>query len=363
MTTSTSPNLFSPESSSYRKRELSASPSSPQPLTAPSVKRSKIDSLFYSPTQEDHNIDQASDEELPSFWDNQSPIIEDREPPATPIKESGNWIPPFDLMDNEETEEEEYIAGERFSLGDKPFRRSLYNELLLSSNLATEDEEILQRSRRKSAIITSSLFEDEIGEIREEEEEEDEDEEDEKTTMPLSRPYIPKSGHFEDEVDAFFSSNNVAPVDEPEYVLSSSLKMSILQQQHRGPPMYITEWPHFLTMEYFQHHGPQDRIIEEDKPIQISTTPYFDARFSIIKIMGSGEYAEVWKVMELTTKQVYAVKKSKLPFTGWEDRWQQLIEVEHLRCIKDSKHCVNMINAWEERGYLYIQLELCSSGR
>ncbi|KAI7888510.1 kinase-like domain-containing protein [Mucor mucedo] len=96
--------------------------------------------------------------------------------------------------------------------------------------------------------------------------------------------------------------------------------------------------------------------------MQISITPYFDAKFSILKNMGCGEYAEVWKVLELGSGAINAVKKSKLPFTGWDDRWQQLIEVEHLRCVRSSKYCVNMLNAWEERGYLYIQLELCSSG-
>ncbi|KAI8639129.1 kinase-like domain-containing protein [Parasitella parasitica] len=78
--------------------------------------------------------------------------------------------------------------------------------------------------------------------------------------------------------------------------------------------------------------------------------------------MGSGEFAQVWKVRCLATNQLYAVKKSKNSFTGWDDRWQQLIEVDHLRKVKDSKYCVNMINSWEERGYLYIQLELCPSG-
>ncbi|KAG2237514.1 hypothetical protein INT48_005550 [Thamnidium elegans] len=370
MAASTSPNVFSPETSHHRKRDLSASPSSPQPTTAPVVKRSKIDNLFYSPTQDEHTIadttnataattEQPSDEELQSFWNTQSPVMEYREPPATPVKETGNWAPTFNLMDNEDAEEEEFMAGQRFSLGEKPFRRSLYSELLSSSNIAAEDDDVIRRSRRKSAIITSSLFEDEIGEIQEEDEE---DEEDEKTTMPLSRPYIPKSIHYDDEVDAFFSSNNNPAADEPEYVLSSALKMSLLQQQHRGVPMYITEWPHFLTLDYFKHHGPQDRVIEDDKPIRISTTPYFDAKFSILKSMGSGEYAEVWKVLELSSKQMFAVKKSKVPFTGWEDRWHQLIEVENLRCVKDSRYCVDMMNAWEERGFLYIQLELCSSG-
>jgi serine/threonine protein kinase len=79
--------------------------------------------------------------------------------------------------------------------------------------------------------------------------------------------------------------------------------------------------------------------------------------------MGSGEFSEVWRSRCLETDREYAIKKSKEIFTGWDDRWQQLIEVEHLRRVKESKYCVNMIDAWEERGYLYIQLDLCSNGR
>lgn len=352
------------ENSSLKKRELSPSP------TPQTTKRSKIDTLFQTPTTDQVSdlaiATQGSDDEFQSFWANQSPVLQDREPPATPVRETGLWAPLQDGMETdeeEEDEEDELCLNERYSLGDRPFRRSLYSELLLSSNLGPDDEDIQQRSRRKSATILSSLFDEDDG--QEEGEEEEEDEEDEKTTMPLSRPYIPKSAPYDDEVDAFFSSYN-PPADEPEYVLSSSLKMSLLQ--HKSPPKYMTEWPHFLTKDYFQLFGPDDRKVvsaveEEEKLTQISITPYFDAKFSIVKNMGSGEYAEVWQVLELNSGAVNAIKKSKLPFTGWDDRWQQLIEVEHLRSVQDSRYCVNMLNAWEERGYLYIQLELCSSGR
>lgn len=353
--------------SDIKKRELSPSPPSPQPSTTPLTKRAKIDSLFNSTSNGDqvseHGSAEASDDEFQPFWANQSPIAENRQPPQTPTRDTSYWTSHHDLMEDEEEEEEGSMLNERYSLGDKPFRRSLYNELLLSSNLAPEDDEAQQYSRRKSAIITSSLFEDELDEV-DEDDLEGETEED-KTTIPLSRPYISKPTAYDDEVDAFFSSYN-PPAEEPEFVLSSALKMSILQQQHKHTPKYITEWPHFITSDYFKTHSLQDRSIippEEEELMEPITTPYFDSHFSILKNMGSGEYAEVWKTRQLSNDEINAIKKSKLPFTGWDDRWQQLIEVDHLGSVKSSKHCVNMLNAWEERGYLYIQLELCSSGR
>ena len=31
--------------------------------------------------------------------------------------------------------------------------------------------------------------------------------------------------------------------------------------------------------------------------------------------------------------------------------------------LEPHSHCVQLIQSWEERGYLYLQLELCDNGR
>ncbi|KAI8085773.1 kinase-like domain-containing protein [Gilbertella persicaria] len=326
----------------HRKREIS--PPSPNYNS----KRSRIDTLFHSPTRD------FEDELLGA----QSPILEDRnilpEPGRgyenSPSRHSsmnhdllGEAILEQDNQEDSPSEDDFLLSGQ-----DKPFRRSLYSELVSSSNF---DDEI--PSRRKS-IMSSNLFD-----VEEDEDDEETTMED-KTTLPLSRSYVRPTVPppiYEDEVDAFFSSHN--PADEPEYVLSSALKMSILQQQHQQGPPFITDFPHFLTQEYFEQCGPQDRQIRRRNS---QNGPYFEEKFHMIKNMGSGEYAEVWKVRCLNTNEEYAIKKSKVPFIGWDDRWLQIIEVDHLRRVKQSKHCVHMIDAWEEKGFLYIQLELCSNG-
>lgn len=44
-------------------------------------------------------------------------------------------------------------------------------------------------------------------------------------------------------------------------------------------------------------------------------------------------------------------------------RWQQIIEVDHMRAVKGSKHCVQLLEAWEQEGFLYLEMELCLCGR
>lgn len=360
------------------KRELSPSSSSITAIT----KKTRLDTLFDTSTQDEPVSDLAiGDDDYQSSIGAQTPTFENRMGPFVEPGSAGGYdrTPTRDaqahaattsmahallgiqddvLDDIDEDDEDDEYFNDAIGLDEKPYRRSLYSELVTSSNLPDEDD------RRRSNLISSTLFEND---------EEDEDQDDEegttdienKTTLPLSRSFAQRQhqSSFDEEVDRLFSSHN--PADEPEFVLSSAAKFNILQQQHQHGPLWHTDKPHFLTDEYFEHHGPQDRFIPSDdkSPHTASIASYFDSRFERLGVMGSGEFARVLKARCLTTNQLYAVKKSKSSFTGWDDRWLQLTEVDHLRIVKESEHCVRMANAWEEKGYLYIQLELCSGGR
>lgn len=362
------------------KRELS--PSSPS-ITG-IAKRTRLDTLFDTSTQEEQVSGLAIGDDHQSSLGAQTPTFENRmrsfaEPGSggydrTPTRDpqaqmttasmahallgiQDDMLDGIDEDDEDDEDDDEYF-NDAIGLDEKPYRRSLYSELVTSSNLPDEED------RRKSNLISSALFENE---------DEDEDHYDEegttdfenKTTLPLSRSFAQRQhqSNFDEEVDRLFSSHN--PADEPEFVLSSAAKLSILQQQHQHGPLWHTDKPHFLTDDYFQHHGPQDRSIPVDdrSPHTASIASYFDSQFERLGVMGSGEFARVLKARCITTNELYAVKKSRNSFTGWDDRWLQLTEVDHLRSVKESEHCVKMVNAWEEKGYLYIQLELCSGGR
>ncbi|KAG1462262.1 hypothetical protein G6F46_000376 [Rhizopus delemar] len=248
----------------------------------------------------------------------------------------------YNLDDDEDDDDEEALI-EQYSLSGRPARRSILSELLSS---VIQDENSLGKRRRS---YNSSALGIQGGTI----EEEDEDE-DEKTTLPITRSLSNKPPA--DEVDAFFTST--ASTDRLEY---AKLRQQPSLSQKNTPP-FITNWPHFITEEFFKQHTPQDRAIECDEKVKVSSTGYFDTEFSKGPKIGSGEHADVYFTRRQSTGEVCATKKSKSPFTGWEDRWLQLIEVENLLRVKFSKHCVNIIRAWEEQGYLYIQTELCNSG-
>jgi mitosis inhibitor protein kinase SWE1 len=105
--------------------------------------------------------------------------------------------------------------------------------------------------------------------------------------------------------------------------------------------------------------------------VEVSLT----SRFEKVSRMGSGEFSEVYRVDKFTHGTpgglspavhkmggVYAVKKSKKPFTGPRDRQKQLREAQILKALRTSDHIVHFVDYWEEKNHLYIQTEFCENG-
>lgn len=136
----------------------------------------------------------------------------------------------------------------------------------------------------------------------------------------------------------------------------------------RARPSYLSAHPVFLTPDYFASHAPQlftperdasQHREEEDEPAE----NYLDARFDVMETVDSGEFAHVYKVCDLDTRTWMAVKKSKLPFCDHHDRWQQIVEAKFMHAVRHSQHCVHLFSAWEQEGFLYLQMEFCPNGR
>lgn len=53
------------------------------------------------------------------------------------------------------------------------------------------------------------------------------------------------------------------------------------------------------------------------------------------------------------------MKRSVEPFRGEGDRQRKLAEVRKHEHVGHHPNCVSFVQAWEERGQLYIQTELC----
>ncbi|KAI9738766.1 MAG: hypothetical protein M1834_008273 [Cirrosporium novae-zelandiae] len=107
-------------------------------------------------------------------------------------------------------------------------------------------------------------------------------------------------------------------------------------------------------------------------------TPDVDAsmtsRFDKVEIIGTGEFSQVYRVSKKPapssgsspqaplSDRVWAVKKSKNPYTGNRDRQHKLREVQVLKVLGQSDHTVHLIDSWEDKGHLYIQTEYCEEG-
>ncbi|KAF7719467.1 Uncharacterized protein PECH_005249 [Penicillium ucsense] len=136
--------------------------------------------------------------------------------------------------------------------------------------------------------------------------------------------------------------------------------------------------------------GPRESLLASKRPsLQLSgyqapdVDPSLTSRFAKVELVGTGEFSQVFRVAQPhngsfssvfslpaddtmspkdLTHQVWAVKKSKQPYSGLKDRERRLREVDILKALVNSDHVVNFFDSWEEKNHLYIQTEFCEEG-
>lgn len=108
------------------------------------------------------------------------------------------------------------------------------------------------------------------------------------------------------------------------------------------------------------------------------------SRFDKVELVGSGEFSQVYRVSQppetspyhkiysVSTsrpssrgslpEKLWAVKRSRYPYTGARDRQRKIHEVDVLKALGHSDHIVTFVDSWEENGHLYIQTEFCEEG-
>ncbi|KAJ2400702.1 mitosis inhibitor protein kinase swe1 [Coemansia sp. RSA 2559] len=126
-----------------------------------------------------------------------------------------------------------------------------------------------------------------------------------------------------------------------------------------------TNYPHFLGREYFwrsDHSLPFLAPTSEYLVDGLGYVDYFEHNFEIISRAGEGNFSSVHSVRSLDDGQMYAVKKTRQPFTGRQERARRLREVEVLWTAPQCAGIVRLIDAWEQAGHLYMQFELCERG-
>ncbi|KAK3672194.1 mitosis inhibitor protein kinase swe1 [Recurvomyces mirabilis] len=99
------------------------------------------------------------------------------------------------------------------------------------------------------------------------------------------------------------------------------------------------------------------------------------ARFGSTQVSGNGEFSQVYKVEKplpgtlqgsqaqlSPSAKVWAVKKSRKPYTGQKDRARKMREVDILKSLRGFENVVELVDSWEAKGHLYIQTEFCENG-
>lgn len=89
---------------------------------------------------------------------------------------------------------------------------------------------------------------------------------------------------------------------------------------------------------------------------------YLEQCFEVLAKLGAGAFGEVFRVRSRDDGRLYAVKRSRFRTRGLADRERKLQEVHNVQRLGVHPNCVRYYLAWEERGLLHIQTELCELG-
>ncbi|BDD63178.1 hypothetical protein MAP00_008108 [Monascus purpureus] len=136
--------------------------------------------------------------------------------------------------------------------------------------------------------------------------------------------------------------------------------------------------------------GPRDSYQQPGKRQSLHLSGYhvpdvdasLTSRFEKVELIGTGEFSQVYRVSQSQdasfssifsfssepkspkklTEQVWAVKKSKQPYSGMKDRERRIREVDILKGLTYSDHIISFFDSWEDNGHLYIQTEFCEEG-
>lgn len=124
-------------------------------------------------------------------------------------------------------------------------------------------------------------------------------------------------------------------------------------------------------------HAPP-RLTRRVPPGQeVDSVISFSNDFEILCVLGSGAFADVYKVRSVKDNRLYAVKRNRRQFRGKRDRDMALAEVQAMQRLESvyaetsgtssqsaekSSYCLYLLffyRAWQEDGYFFCQTELC----
>ena len=157
-----------------------------------------------------------------------------------------------------------------------------------------------------------------------------------------------------------------------------SMLMDIEKGDPSGPSTSIDD-KQFKTSRV-QIAAPPKLMRRLPSPTQdVNAVISFSDDFEILSSLGSGTFADVYKVRLKSDNHLYAVKRNRRQFRGKRDRDMALAEVQSMQRLQSvfantsdknshnanlEKNCYSLYllffyRAWQEDGYFYSQTELC----
>eukprot|EP00127_Corallochytrium_limacisporum_P007010 Clim_evm18s240 gene=Clim_evmTU18s240 len=108
-----------------------------------------------------------------------------------------------------------------------------------------------------------------------------------------------------------------------------------------------------------QQNSTTSSLMAVDSPLYNADSPqsYLDQCFDTVDVLGQGSFGCVYHVRSRDDGGVYAVKVSKRRFASRPHKQEALKEVATWLKIIGHENILRLFRAWEENGFLYIQME------
>lgn len=149
----------------------------------------------------------------------------------------------------------------------------------------------------------------------------------------------------------------------------SAGRTSMLPPSNTFPPATPTGPRESFHQSFAQSNNASSGYFAND--VDTSLT----ARFGSSTSFGVGEFSQVYRVEKpvrsnLTGSQsetghahnMWAVKKSRRPYTSNGDRARKMREVQILEQLRGHEHIIELVTSWESKNHLYIQTEFYENG-
>ncbi|KAF9906077.1 hypothetical protein EC991_001085 [Linnemannia zychae] len=147
--------------------------------------------------------------------------------------------------------------------------------------------------------------------------------------------------------------------------LGSAKPKARFEMDYLSESQWYSEYPHHLTEDYLEDLFRLDRrvMFSKSKAGSRLYPDYLTTNFYVNEIvLGAGEHADVLKVQSKHNKEFYAVKRLLRTVQGAMERKRYLNEVRNMWRIEKSPNVLQLLEAWEQKGKIYMRMELCKLG-